>query len=239
MKRVLVTFSGKHGDILWAAQSARALAATGVEVDFGMMPRYAAVAPLLQMQPYIHRAFPLQGWNQQHDNWGAQPARPPWIPDGYDEVKHLTYEDHPTDPLILYGLRRLGLPMPDPAVPFLFAPADRDPQVVTYAFNGGHRQVKEQLLGRLRSIIRRAKWESVEHLPFDQAARRINASSWFFGCRSANYVVAMGLGKRVLTIEPDEGRRSPIFGFQEANEHMPDPAFLHQFIDLANQWTEP
>jgi hypothetical protein len=236
---VLVTFSGKHGDAIWAAQSARALALTGVEVDFAMMPRYSAIQPLLKIQPYIRDAFPLPGWEQQHDMWGAQPRIPPWVPDGYDAVHHLTYDQHPREPLVMWGLNRLGLPMPEPPVPFLFAPSEREPHLVTYAFNGGQRAQKENLLALIRVSVPRARFECVEHIPFDAAARRINAADWFFGCRSANYVVAMGLGKRCLTIEPDGGRRSTVFGFPAAIEHMPDPTYVHQFVDLANQWTEP
>ena len=240
MSRHLITFSGKHGDIIWAAQSARALAATGVQVDMAFMPQYGAVRSLLAIQPYITAAYPIAGWLQYHDHFGAQPRIPPTIPGGYDAVHHLTYEEHPTDPLILYGLRKLGLPMPDPPVPFLFAEAEPVPNLVAYAFNGSHRQEKYALLGHLHNVNPRLRFEDVSGKPFDEAARRIQAARFFFGCRSANYVVAMGLGKRCLTIEPDGNRRRPVFGFPEATEHMPDPspAFYHQFVDLTRQWTQ-
>lgn len=237
-KRVLLTFSGKHGDILWSLEAARAMALTGVQVHFGVMPIYQAVIPLIAIQPYISSAFPLQHWDQQHANFGAQPRIPPWIPEGYDEVHHLTYEAHPTEPLVLYAINRLGLPMPDPPVPFLFAPADPDPALISYAFNGQNRGVKEHVLSFLKATLHKIRFENVEALPFDQAARVISSSRFFFGCRSANYVVATGLGKRCLTVEPDGGRRQPVFGCPFARESMPEPHLRKKFADVARQWME-
>jgi len=237
-RRVLLTFSGKHGDILWSLQAARAMALTGAEVDFAVMPAFVAVLPLIAIQPYVHKAFAINGWHLHHDGCGAQPRLPPSVPAGYDEVHHLTYDSFPTEPLILWSLKRLGLPMPEPAVPFLFAPAEADPSLVAYAFNASHRGAKENMLKLLQAVIPEARFENVETIPFDQAARRIKSSRFFFGCRSANYVLAMGLGKRCLIFEPDAGRRSPIFGCPVGDEHMPDPSFHHQFVDLAKQWME-
>jgi hypothetical protein len=238
MKPVLVTFSGKHGDILWSALAAKTLAATGVEVDFAMMPQYARVAPLLAIQPYIRAAFPIEEWIQNHDQFGAQPRIPPRVPPGYDRVLHLTYEQHPQEPLALYTMRLAGLTVPEKPLPFLFADSKPEPGLVAYAFNGSHIPEKLNLLAKLRRAVSKARFENVEHLPFDQAARRINAAHFFFGCRSANYVVAVGLGKRCLSIEPDGGRQSDVFGFPGSREHRPHPAFTHQFIDLAQQWME-
>lgn len=236
--RVLLTFSGKHGDIIWALQSARAMALTGAEVDMAMMPQYQAVLPLVRMQPYIREAFPIPGWNQAHDWCGAQPRIPPSVPDGYDQVHHLTYESRPTEPLIWYGLRRLGLPMPEPPIPFLFAPAPPEPDLVSYAFNHLHRRTKMHMLTYLHGVIPKARFENVESHPFDHAARRIQSSRFFFGCRSANYVVAMGLGKRCLIMEPDGDRRGEIFSCPMGREHMPNTGFYHQFAELARQWME-
>lgn len=238
MSRVLVTFSGKHGDILWAAQSARALALTGRTVDFAFMPHYRGVGPLLAMQPYIEKAFAIEEWWQQHDMYGAQPRIPPSVPQGYDEVHHLTYEAHPVEPLIWYGIRRLGLPMPDPILPFFEAPAEPEPDLIAYAFNDTYQQEKLRLLIQLKQAVPKIRFENVAALPFEQAARRIQAARFFFGCRSSNYVIAQGLHKRVLTIEPDGGRRSDVFGCPGSREHMPHPAFTDQFIDLTKQWVK-
>jgi hypothetical protein len=236
--RVLLTFSGKHGDIIWSLQAARALALTGAEIDYGVMPQYAAVCPLVEKQPYINHAFPLAGWVQQHDWCGAQPRIPPVVPGGYDEIHHLTYESRPTGPLIMSALERLGLPMPEPAIPFLFAPAAADPLLVSYAFNGQYRREKQGMLNFVRATIPQARFENVGAFPFDVAATRIQASRFFFGCRSANYVVAMGLGKRCLTYELAEDRKDPIFGWPLAREHRPNPTFHHQFAELAKQWMD-
>lgn len=238
MSRCLLTFSGKHGDIIWSLQAARAKAATGAAVEFAVMPAFERVLPLIRMQPYVQNAFALPNWNMQHDGCGAQPRIPPYVPNGYDEVHHLTYESFPTEPLIHNGLQRLSLPMPEPAMPFLFAEAEHEPGLVAYAFNGGHREAKDLMLRLLMTVLRGSNFEDVSGLPFDQAARKIKAAHFFFGCRSANYVVAMGLGKRCLTIEPDPGRRTPIFGCPFAREHMPDPALHYQFADLALRWMD-
>lgn len=242
MRGILLTFSGKHGDILWALPAARAMAETGAEIDFAVMPRYHAVLPLIGRQPYIRRAFAIDGWHQEHDGCGAWPRVPPTVPEGYDAVHHLTYIGPPQEPLAVTTMRQLSstgaIEYREPSFPFIHSESTPEENLIAYAFNGQFTQEKERMLRWLRSMVPKARWENVATLSFDQAADKIHAARFFFGCRSANYVVACGLGKRVLTIEHDPGRRHHIFSCPGSREHMPDVNIHYQFADLARQWME-
>jgi hypothetical protein len=235
----LLTFSGKYGDILWSLLAAREKSRSlGQPVDFGVMPRYSAVLPLIHIQPYVRRAIAIDGWEQVHDGMGAQPRVPPQVPGGYSEVNHLTYASPPQEPLALHGLKMLGLPLPQDPLPFIYAEAEPEPDLVAYAWNDNYAAEKQSMLEFVQGVIPSARYADVRALPFDEAGRKISAARFFLGCRSSNWVVAAGLGKRCLIYEPDGGRRTPIFGFPWAKEHMPDPNWRQQFAEFAIRWME-
>lgn len=236
---VLVTFSGKIGDCLWSLSAARALAATGETVDFAMMPAYGAVAPLIRRQPYIRDVLLPKPWIPLHDNCGAQPGIPPVTFDGYDRIYHLTYRTRPTEPLILYGVREVGLPLPEPPLPFLMMetlPSRVEAPVVAYAFNQTLIDQKLALVKHLEAALPDCRFLDVGRLPFEQAATAIKHALFFVGCRSANYVVAHGVAQRILTYEPEPGRREMIFSCPFGREVMPPVARLDLFVAQARQW---
>src|SRR5271163_5136145 len=112
MSKMLCTFSGQYGDILWSLATAQELYRRrrnkyvenpelhnndDVNVDFGIMPQYRSLVPLIQAQPYVGSAFVLEDWITTGSPFGCQPWNPPKVPPGYDEVRHLTYRFHPQE----------------------------------------------------------------------------------------------------------------------------------------------
>lgn len=238
MKQTLLTFGGKLGDILWSLSAARALSLAGDIVDYAIMPAYGAVAPLMEQQPYIRRVIKLNGWHPVHTNCGAWPRIPSSIPTGYDEVHHLCYESRPVKPLILHALSVVGQPLSDPPLPFLFVndPAPTDRPVIAYGFNNDRMESKLKVLEFLKEHLKDCEFVDVAPMFFDVAARVIKTASFFLGCRSANYVVAHGVNQRILTVEPEAGRREELFSCPWGKEVMPGIDRLEEFLSTARRW---
>jgi hypothetical protein len=238
MSQVLLTFSGKNGDILWSLPAARALSIAGDTIDFAIMPTYGAVATLIEQQPYIRRVIKLNDWHPVHTDCGAWPRIPPSVPTGYDRVYHLTYESRPVKPLILHALSVVGLPLPDPPLPFLFVkdPAPQNQPVIAYAFNQTAMDPKLKVLNLLQSSFTDCEFVDVSTLFFDVAAQVIKGALFFLGCRSANYVVAHGVNQRILTVEPDGGRREALFSCPYGREVMPEIDHMEEFLSAARHW---
>lgn len=238
MATVLVTFSGKLGDIIWTLPAARELHRQGHTVDFATMQAYAAVHPLLGLQPYLRYVFALPEWRPEHDWCGAQPRIPPLLPKGYDRTVHLTYWERPRKPLILHAFEVLDLPVPAQPLPFLEVQADPDPRLVAFAFNGYWMDQKMRVLYHVQEALQGFRFVDVAKLPFDEAARTIQAAVFFLGCRSANYVVAHGLYKRILSIELEPGRREEIFSCPFGREVLPGVNEIGQFVATALAWAQ-
>lgn len=103
--RILATMPGRYGDILWALPTIRAISeAYGVPVDVGMAPKYGSIATLIEAQPYVGVAGPLDYWAIE-ETAPISPRIPPDLRllDGitryYDAVYHLGYEGWPTGTL--------------------------------------------------------------------------------------------------------------------------------------------
>lgn len=106
--RILCTFPGRHGDLLWALPTVRAIAeATDGPVDLQIAGEFAALGPLLGDQPYLGEIIADPDWTLA--DWeaggGLEPAgqAPPLLPpinqDPYDHVIPLGYRRWPTLPL--------------------------------------------------------------------------------------------------------------------------------------------
>src|SRR5215467_12449688 len=120
--KVLCTFSGKYGDILWSLPTARQIARdiAGGKVDFATMPYYESLRPLIASQEYIDECFVIPDWIRTHSNHGDGPAESPKqtiageVSTGgdaiigvqakigdyqslrtYDKIYDLTYKGHP------------------------------------------------------------------------------------------------------------------------------------------------
>lgn len=238
MPTALLTFSGKFGDVMWSLPAARELSRHGWTVDFATMDQFKAVHDLLRRQPYLRSVFSIPKWVMEHDGCGAWPRVPPSVPDGYDRVVHLTYERRPTKPLILHAFEQLGLAVPQNPVPFLhgFEQVPEMPPFVAYAFNEAWLAPKTHVLNALFSALPNVSFVPVAVKPFVQAAETIKAARFFLGCRSANYVLATGLGQRCLSVEPEPGRREEIFSCPWGREMMPAVDDVDAFVRIAQAW---
>lgn len=232
MSKVLCSFSGKNGDILWSLPTVREISRlTGGPVDFKIMPYYENLLPLLEYQPYIEHAAVIPDWLRTHSNHGDGPWEPPKsAEEGYEKVYHLTYRAHPgigaaAMPLIDFIAYQQGIRFAEKPIPFLDAP-DTSPEnnEVTFSFNDQYADQKEAFLSKLRSMFDPAiTLFDPSHLPWLEAAAHIKHAVMHVGCRSAMWVVAVGLGKLTLTYEPHPARNAhghlgKIFGCPYAEE---------------------
>lgn len=104
--RVLVTFPGRYGDILWALPAVRALSRRlGQPLDLAVAENYRSITALLDTQPYIRRAFYIPEWTGQ-ETAPMTPRIPPPTritgapnPESYDVALHLGYRGWPARPL--------------------------------------------------------------------------------------------------------------------------------------------
>lgn len=228
--KVLLAMPGKMGDIVWTLPAARQLAATGKDVSYCVMPKYEKVLPLLRGQAWVTAAFSLVGWNEDHDYCGAQPRVPKdgcALPLGYEKIYFLGYTDRPKEPLYLGAYRAMGIVPGLPIVPFIMRnrfnpPLDYAQPYIAYAFNPDYSGVKEVLLNYLMREIGTDRFVDLSQWPIEKAHEVIRDSSFYFGDRSLNYVLAHGVGKRCLTFEPTPGRLDPIFSFPWGHECITD-----------------
>jgi hypothetical protein len=104
MTKVLCTFPGKHGDLLWALPTVRAISTLyGGPVDLQIGHRIREITPLVTHQPYIAHVIADAAWVTE-DTAPLTPRVPPTTADGYDRVFHLGYETwpEPTLPMDIY-----------------------------------------------------------------------------------------------------------------------------------------
>jgi hypothetical protein len=249
--KALCTFSGKFGDILWSLATAKEIAQTIVHgsIDFAVMPYYTSLLPLLASQDFIANAFVLEDWMRTHSNHGDQPWQPPTIPEGYDQVWHLTYKGHPgisapEMPLIDFIAWQQGIRFRENPIPYLNASEEiaevarvvhfasgqlpevvKENRLVSYAFNDQYQGEKKTFFETLWRVANPAGLEfiNVGEMGWKEAAWVIKNSLAYVGCRSACWVVAMGLGQSTITYEPHPSRHrdchlGKVFGSQYGRE---------------------
>lgn len=104
--RILCTFPGRYGDLLWSLPTIRALSRRiGAPVDLQIAGEFASIAELLQQQPYIGKVWSDHRWRlTPPDAWEA----PPLASIRYDHVFHLGYRGWPTRPLPFEVLHTLN-----------------------------------------------------------------------------------------------------------------------------------
>jgi hypothetical protein len=103
MTKVLCTFPGQIGDLLWALPTVRALSeAYGAPVDLAIPVRYQHLKDLLHAQGYLHSVHVLGLWDVQLTA-PMGPRVPPAeaMPLGYDRVYHLGYDGWPEPTLAM------------------------------------------------------------------------------------------------------------------------------------------
>lgn len=217
MSRYLCTFSGHRGDILWSLPTARKIAEwVNQTVDFGIMPEFKDMVPLIQAQSYIDVAFAIDGWDCTGAPHGCQPWKPPqYIEAQYGASWHLTYRAHPgindvALPLIDYVAHQQGIKFHGSPLPFLQAPVVHNLQkpYVAFGFNEQYRREKTAFLELLMHMCPGIDFIDTTRQPWLDAVDLIKHALIFVGCRSSNYVLAHGVGQQVITFEPHPSRNA-------------------------------
>lgn len=236
--KILCTFSGKFGDILWSLATVRQISKNyGVKVDMGVMPSYKALVPLLKRQSYIAKPFTIDNWFCTGSPAGDQPWEAPLdMLDAYDKVFHLTYRHHPNgnQPLIDFIAQQQGLVLDKPVVPFIET-VDYPPYPQTYiahSFNDMYKEQKDKFMECLSSNLGKTGLNSSTQIEFfditkstwDWARYGVKYALAFVGCRSSNHVLAHGVGqKNIFIYEPHPHRHAQgTFGSTFTNPHWPE-----------------
>lgn len=149
----------------------------------------------------------------------------------YDKVWHLTYRGHPgisapEMPLVKFTAWQQGITLDDATVvPFIKAPEKlgHNPdeiafssglfskvaaqnRLVSYCFNEQYAEQKKQFFEACWAERGELEFINVGEMGWREAAWVISQSKAFVGCRSANWVLAIGLGKKTFTFEPHPSR---------------------------------
>lgn len=232
---ILCTFPGRHGDLLWALPTVRAIAEhVGHKVDFATTEKYGRIAELVFEQEYISGVLVLKDW-EIIEGAPIRPIEPPHMPSGYDKVIHLGYPGWPELPLPYYvekigRLAMPGIPRIDLSRPWIHAPRffENDIQVAV-GFSDEHFELKYglwSLLSRDKSTPGSVvEWISLRGGPGSRwvteggqwtadwmhTAEILASAKIFLGCCSALHVLACAMGKPVLIMEPNEQRWNPVF----------------------------
>lgn len=247
--KILCTFSGRYGDILWSLPTVRELRLRlNQSIDFCCMPQYENLLPLIRQQFYVNKAFPLLPWICQGSPYGDQPWEAPVEHLGYEQVFHLTYRHHPqVECLADFIARQQHVALGDTWVPFLNINDVRffdmlqeekkrtpgfeipnefikTPEVVV-GFNPDHGNYKQEFFNQVIASVenklgREVPWKDLKKYDWIKATYLVQNSKVFIGCRSALCVVAHGCGKPCVVFEPNVARHGIVFGCRVGNEKM-------------------
>jgi hypothetical protein len=227
--KLLCTFPGRAGDILWALPSVRALAELhNTRVDFAVAGEFAGLVPLLEQRaPYLGKVWAEPTWGLVPPNeWDA-----PVDMAGYDHVYHLGYRTWPELPLAQFthlalSLQVMGpgqtLPALDLERPWLNGGVSTLSHIAV-GFTEAHFELKYGLFELLQEALttwlvqlpvpdgRWVKEAGCRGVGWTEAAQMIGYSKVFFGDCSALHVLAVAMGKPVVLMEPMEARWNDIF----------------------------
>jgi hypothetical protein len=235
MKRILTSFPGRFGDLIWALPTVRAISETyGEPVDLYIAGEFGGIAPLLKLQPYIDEVMADPSWSLS-DDW-----RPPHFSSaGYDHVYHLGYRRWPELPLPIEIFQTsliehewvspLDLTRPWITPPSRLSKAAQvdfygEGPKIAVGFTECHFELKYGLLSLLREHDRdwslatcmgpTGRWgeEAGEGMcNWLEAAACISQADLFFGDCAALHVLAVAMNRPCVIVEPMEARLNPIF----------------------------
>lgn len=231
--KILCTFPGRHGDLLWALPTLRAIArSTDQPVDLLVSEKYGSLCPLIERQPYVGRAIVEPGWPVV-ESAPMSPRMPPVMPEGYDRYLHLGYEGWPSAPLPyeILGIAEKQLPITpshfDLLDPWIAKPYDLPAAQIIVGWSEEWFELKlgltEILQHRLNTPYETYRIVNVSTSPRWQAETSLHATDWvtaaawlhsgqiFVGCCSALHVLAVGCGRDVIAVEPSSMRLHEIF----------------------------
>ena len=246
---ILCTFPGRHGDILWALPTVRAISETFDQpVDLALANNYDSLSTLISQQSYIGTCFPVPTWHYNEDVEGSH--RPSRI-DGYERIINLGRTGWPTGPLAQYTWETAQRLVPDQPI----APLDLDRPWIEIAANthyadhvavGWSQEHLELKMGILAALVRRTypnqtfymlcptfggRWAEWDHNAEESSKLQFGYWDWlitakilagsrvFLGCQSALWVLANALGKTCVIMEPMEARWNPIFWCAHPRNH--------------------
>lgn len=233
MKKILCTFPGKFGDLLWALPTVRAIAEThGEPVDLLISHPFGAIRDLIEQQPYIAECAADPTWPVE---LGAPitPRQPPEIQRIIAEREvtrtyHLGYHGWPDRdlPSYIYEIAQRAQPMRlaplDLDTPWITAPpGSGGPWRIAIGWSDEHFELKYGITQLVADLWADkilcgpgSRWATEAHVtPSDwvHAAQAITGSQVFLGCCSALHVLAAATGTKAVIMEPAEARHHPVF----------------------------
>jgi hypothetical protein len=236
---ILCTFPGRHGDMLWAMPTARAISeALGAPVDLQIAGEFGTLAPVLRSAPYLGQIFSDARWAlTPPEEWrppvlvGIDKQDAPSV-GNYDRIVHLGYRGWPSCPLPQFVYTTTQQEYPD----LPMAPLDlQRPWLSAEPFEAArwvegwtecHFELKvglSELLwqhfmpldkGVPVNISTGGRWRQERALSgcsWVTAARWIVSAPVFLGDCSALHVLAVAMGIPVILMEPMEARWNDIF----------------------------
>jgi hypothetical protein len=225
--KILCTFPGKFGDILWSLPTVRAISRNVNEpVDFMVMQPYLSLTPLLEAQSYINKVIVNDAWLCTGSPHGDQPWEPQnnnMLLTEYDSVVNLGYRYHPGicyigKQVIDFLAHQQNITLEEQVCPFIEVKSEYGGGIA-YAFNPEYPDEKK----RFWDIINNAcglPVVDVTQLPWHAAAEVINSAMCFIGDRSSNYVLAHGVAQKAIYVyEPNPSRNYRAFHNVFGNDH--------------------
>jgi hypothetical protein len=232
--KILCTFPGKIGDILWAMPTVRAISETyetPVHFRCSNDPRFSSILPLLGQQSYLASAEALPTWSIREEGIAPMSPRVPETIDGasYDLVFHLGYESWPEPSTAINIYRRAAYVAEVPLAaldlqrPWIIPPYDLPKTDLAIGFTDEHFELKYGLyllIFQQRDRIAlvncstsprwRGEGQNTGYTWESTAAWLANATV-FLGCCSAMHVLACAVGTPVVLMEPSEARWNEVF----------------------------
>ena len=231
----LATFCGKHGDILWALPTVRALSeARGERIDFVIGGEFAGLLPILRQQPYLGTVYACDTWGlSSPETWKVPQTWLDQHPE-IDEVFDVSYRGWPELDLARTAEANLHRAWPDTYGPLPQIDLERpwmqiqNPWPVATIAVGFTEEWFELKLGLLIAAMRdkdyvqltppASRWitegsYSISKMGTDwtTAAEILAGARGFVGDCSALHVLAIALGKPCVIVEPSQDRWNPIF----------------------------
>lgn len=223
---VLCTFPGRHGDLLWALPTIRAIAEFYDQpIDLQICGEFDRLASIIEMQPYIQEVAADQSWGMSHG------YRPPTIRASPNTiVHHLGYQRWPELPLpketYLNAVASVGQELPPLRLddPWIAWPHKVEwPLRFEIGWTDCHFELKFGITELLREywdldevgiFPPGSRWISeggYQAIDWEEAAQCIYGTRLLLTDCSALHVLAVAMGIPVVIVEPMVERHNPIF----------------------------
>lgn len=222
MKDPLVcTFPGRHGDILWALPTVRALAEQdGNPVGLVISGKYGSLAPLIRLQPYIDFVHVEYSWQVQETAPMTPRIPPKTLFD--DRVVHLGYEGWPSPnlPRDVADRAKIAIDLKRPWIQLLMAGHAKSADIAV-GFTDEYFELKYGLYKLVQAEAScfalsapKSRWEKeggIHGVDWMDAGYAMRDAQVFLGCCSALHVLAVAMGKKVVVMEPNPDRHNDVF----------------------------